>query len=138
MVIKSWYLAQIRHHQTIKRPICIPSLYHEVKDWLNLTLYWLPKTKFHSDQGCFSPAINTWGTTGCLQLPMAHFLWPCSRMPTNAYERVLNLKKNTLTAGSSSLHEFTHMPFRLSNPGSNFCHFMEMCLDDKQFVTLLL
>ena len=30
------------------------------------------------------------------------------------------------------------MPFCLSNAGSRFCHLMEMCLRDQQFVTLLL
>ena len=30
------------------------------------------------------------------------------------------------------------MPFRLSNSWSSFCHLMEMCLGDQQFVTLLL
>ena len=30
------------------------------------------------------------------------------------------------------------MPFRLSNSGSSFCHLMEMCLGDQQFLTLLL
>ena len=30
------------------------------------------------------------------------------------------------------------MPFGLSNSGSSFCHLMEMCLGDQQFVTLLL
>ena len=36
------------------------------------------------------------------------------------------------------LYEFTCMPFRLSNAGSSFCHLMEQCLGDQQFVTLLL
>ena len=30
------------------------------------------------------------------------------------------------------------MTFRLSNAGSSFCHLMEQCLGDQQFVTLLL
>ena len=36
------------------------------------------------------------------------------------------------------LYEFTHMPFGLLNVGSSFCHLMEQCLGDQQFVTLLL
>ena len=30
------------------------------------------------------------------------------------------------------------MPFGLSNSGSSFCHLIEMCLGDQQFVILLL
>ena len=36
------------------------------------------------------------------------------------------------------LYEFTQMPLILSNVGSSFCHLMEQCLGDQQFVTLLL
>ena len=36
------------------------------------------------------------------------------------------------------LYEFTQLLFRLSNAGSSFCHLMEQCLGDQQFVTLLL
>ena len=36
------------------------------------------------------------------------------------------------------VYEFTHMPFGLSNAGSIFCHLMEQCLGDQQFVTFLL
>ena len=49
-----------------------------------------------------------------------------------------DIPKTAFRAGSSGLYEFTHMPFRLSNSGSSFCHLMEMCLGDQQFVTLLL
>ena len=37
-----------------------------------------------------------------------------------------------------ALYEFTYMPFGLSNVGSIFCYIMEQCLEDRQFVTLLL
>ena len=47
-------------------------------------------------------------------------------------------KKTTFRADSSGLHEFTPMPFGLSNARSSFCRLMEQCLDDQQFVTLLL
>ena len=49
-----------------------------------------------------------------------------------------DIKKTAFRAGSMGLYEFTHMPFRLSNAGSSFCHLMEQCLGDQQFVTLLL
>ena len=39
-----------------------------------------------------------------------------------------DIPKTAFRAGSSGLYEFNHMPFRLSNSGSSFCHLMEMCL----------
>ena len=49
-----------------------------------------------------------------------------------------DIHKTAFWAGSSGLYEFTRMPFGLSNSGSSFCHLMEMCLGDQQFITLLL
>ena len=49
-----------------------------------------------------------------------------------------NIKKTAFRTGSTGLYEFTRMPFGLSNAGSSFCHLMEQCLGDQQFVTLLL
>ena len=49
-----------------------------------------------------------------------------------------DIKRTAFRAGSTGLYEFTRMPFRLSNAGSIFCHLMEQCLGDQQFVTLLL
>ena len=49
-----------------------------------------------------------------------------------------DIPKTAFRAGSSGLYKFTCMPFRFSNSGSSFCHLMEMCLGDQQFVTLLL
>ena len=49
-----------------------------------------------------------------------------------------DIPKTAFRAGPSGLYKFTRMPFGLSNSGSSFCHLMEMCLGDQQFVTLLL
>ena len=49
-----------------------------------------------------------------------------------------DIKKTAFKAGSVGMYEFTWMPFGLSNVGSSFCHLMEQCLGDQQFVTLLL
>ena len=49
-----------------------------------------------------------------------------------------DIKKTAFRAGSSGPYKFTCMPFGLSNAGSSFCHLIEQCLGDQQFVTLLL
>ena len=48
-----------------------------------------------------------------------------------------DIHKTAFRAGSSGLYEFTHMPFSLSNVGASFCHLMEMCLGDQQYLMLL-
>ena len=45
--------------------------------------------------------------------------------------------KTAVCTGSIGLYEFTHMAFGLSNVGASFCHLMEMCLGDQQYITLL-
>ena len=49
-----------------------------------------------------------------------------------------NIKKTAFRDSSMGLYRFTHMPFGLSNVGSSFCHLIEQCFGDQQFVTLLL
>ena len=48
-----------------------------------------------------------------------------------------DIHKMAFRAGSSGLYEFTRMPFGLTNAGASFCHLMEMCIGDQQYITLL-
>ena len=49
-----------------------------------------------------------------------------------------DIKKTTFRTGSSGQYEFTFMCFGLANAWSSFCRLMKQCLDDQQFVILLL
>ena len=49
-----------------------------------------------------------------------------------------DIKKTAFRVSSTGLYEFTCIPFGLVNVGSSFCHLMEQCLGDQQFITLLL
>ena len=48
-----------------------------------------------------------------------------------------DIHKTAFHAGSSGLYELTHIPFGLSNAGASFCHLMEMCFGNQQYLTLL-
>ena len=48
-----------------------------------------------------------------------------------------DIKKTAFRARSSGLYEFTCMPFGLTNAGASFCHLMEMCISNQQYITLL-
>ena len=48
-----------------------------------------------------------------------------------------DMKKTAFRAGSSGLYEFMRMPFELTNASASFCHLMEMCIGDQQYITLL-
>ena len=48
------------------------------------------------------------------------------------------MKKTAFRAGSSRLYyEFMRMLFGLTNAGASFCHLIEMCIGDQQYITLL-
>ena len=48
-----------------------------------------------------------------------------------------DIHKTAFRVGSLGLYKFTPMPFGLSNAGTSFCHLMEMCLGDQQYLMLL-
>ena len=48
-----------------------------------------------------------------------------------------DMKKTAFRAGSSGLYEFMRMPFGLTNASTSFCHLMEMCISDQQYITPL-
>ena len=45
-----------------------------------------------------------------------------------------DIYKTAFCTGSSSLYEFTCMPFGLSNVSASFCFLMEMCLGNQQYL----
>ena len=49
----------------------------------------------------------------------------------------VDIHETTFCAGLSGLYEFNCMPIGLSNAGASFCHIIDMCLGDQQYITLL-
>ena len=131
------YLVEAGNYKTISKPSCTPGSYCVKEDRGNSSVHGLPETQFHHGKRCFSTTridealqavhssnwfLSFYLAQGYLQLAMEES----------------DIKKTAFRAGSMGLYEFTCMPFGFSNAGSSFCHLMEQCLGDEQFVTLLL
>ena len=66
---------------------------------------------------------------------------PHRQIPVQLQSEVRKCLDNWLKQGimhpSKSLYKFTRMLFGLTNTGASFCHLMEMCIGDQQYITLL-
>ena len=103
----------------------------------NLTLCQLSQIKFYCGKWHLSFALYSevlQAVHNCQWLSSSDLAQDYLQMPVDE----VDIHKTAFWAGLSGLYEFTRMPFGLSNSGSSFCHLMEMCLGDQQFVTLLL
>ena len=47
-----------------------------------------------------------------------------------------DMLKATIRVGSPGLYKYTWVPFGLPNSGSSFCHLVQMCLGEQQFILL--
>ena len=74
--------------------------------------------------------------TSSKKLQFGLLFWLGTKIFTNGHQWSRHTQ-DSIPSGSSGLYEFTQMPFGLSKMGASFCHLMEMCLGDQQYLTLL-
>ena len=147
-------------HQTI--PVQVHAEVHKCLDiWLKQGIIWLSQSPYvsqvvivHKKTGKIQLCIDFRGLnaiTVCDSFPLPCIeevlqavkaaVWFTSFDLTQGYLHLAmdeaNIHKTAFCMGSSGLCEFTHMPFGLSNGGASFCHLMEMCLGDQQYLMLL-
>ena len=70
-----------------------------------------------------------------LQLGLHHLIWHKDIYKWPWGKQTFTRQHSMLD--HQDLYEFTWMPFGLSNAGASFCHLMEMCLEDQQYLTFL-
>ena len=100
-------------------------------------MYRFPCSEFH-DCLCFIPHYHkSRKLYKLLKLSygLPHWIW--LRVIFNWLWTRLTFTKELSMQVSSGLYEFTHMPFGLSNASASFCHLIEMCHGDQQYLTLL-
>ena len=107
------------------------------KVWRDMFMY-----QFQSSQCCYHPC-NSFSLPRIEEALQAvkSAMWFTSFDLAQGYLQLAmdeaDIHKTAFHAGSSGLCEFTHMPFGLSNVGASFCHLMEMCFGDQQYLMLL-
>ena len=133
----SGYMAETGYYMPFMQSVCIASGYRSQKsgeirlciDFRALNAVTIHRDSFplpHIEEALQAVKSAMWFTSfdlaqGYLQLAMDE----------------ADIHKTAFCAGSSGLYKFTHMPFGLSNVGASFCHLMEMCLGDQQYLMLL-
>ena len=121
--LQSPYASQVVIVQKKQGEICLHMDYHKLNSIMVRDTFPLPRT----EKALQAVHNSNWFSSfdqvqGYLQLAMEES----------------NIKKTAFRPSSMGLYEFTHILFGLSNADSNFCHLMEQCWGDQQFVTLLL